>query len=147
MFPRAEPELWLVTSLINCLLINISWVVTSVVTSICPLVILRVLALFNMFFIKCINPSKLFKEECYCMQIIVILSLPQKTAKENLFIFKKIPFNVSKKKKGVIWLTLRSTIHNEQSSKALFTQIIRSPGRKSLYHWSFQVQVSDLSAS
>lgn len=32
------------------------------------------------------------------MQIIVILSLPQKTAKENLFIFKKIPFNVSKKK-------------------------------------------------
>lgn len=33
------------------------------------------------------------------MQIIVILSLPQKIAKENLFIFKKIPFNVSKKKK------------------------------------------------
>lgn len=32
------------------------------------------------------------------MQIIVLLSLPQKTAKANLFIFLKMPFNVSKKK-------------------------------------------------
>lgn len=128
-------------SLISCLLINISWIVTSVVTSICPLVNSRVLAFFNMFFIKCRNPSKLFKEECYCMQIIIILSLPRKLKQICSFILKNA-LKCFKKNNSVIWLTLRSAINNEQSSKALFTQIIWAPGRKSLYHWCFQVQDS-----